>query len=99
MFRHVVLFRWHETTSPATVDAIATALAGLPAAIPTIRAYRFGGDAGLSDTNFDFAVVADFDDVAGYETYRADDTHQAVIADLIAPEIAERVAVQYETSA
>ncbi len=89
------MFRWHPSTSPATVDAIGVALAGLPDVIPAIRSYRFGVDAGLSDTNFDFAVVADFDDVAGYETYRDDPTHQAVIGELIAPEIAERVAVQY----
>lgn len=99
MFRHVVLFRWHATTSSETVEAIATALAGLPAAVPAIRSYRFGGDAGLSAGNADFAVVADFDDVAGYEAYRDDPTHQALIADLLAPEIAERVAVQYQVDA
>lgn len=95
MLRHVVMFRWRPSTSPATVDAIDTALAGLPDIIEAIRSYRFGADVGLNDTNFDFAVVADFDDVAGYEAYRDDPTHQAVIAELIAPEIAERVAVQY----
>ena len=44
----------------------------------------------------DFAVVADFDDVAGYVTYRDDPEHQRIIAELIRPHLASRVAAQYE---
>ena len=42
-------------------------------------------------------MVADFDDVEGHVIYRDHPAHRAVIAERIAPIVAERVAVQYET--
>ena len=44
----------------------------------------------------DFVVVADFDDVEGFLVYRDHPQHQWVIAELIAPFIETRNAVQYE---
>jgi hypothetical protein len=98
MFRHVVLFRWKPGTSDDAKAAVQQALAELPAAIPTLRDYRFGPDADVNAGNFEFAVVADFDDVAGYLVYRDHPAHQAVIAEHIAPALAERAAVQFELS-
>ncbi len=97
MFRHVVMFRWNPEVGDAEQAAVATGLAGLPAAIETIRAYRFGADARLAPDNWDFVVVADFDDEAGYLVYRDHPAHQAVIADAIKPAISARAAVQYVT--
>lgn len=99
MLRHVVLFRWRSGVTEDEVASVAAALGQLPAAIPTIRHYRFGADVGLNDGNADFAVVADFDDVDGYLTYRDHPAHQAVIAELIAPNVAERTAVQLDVDA
>jgi hypothetical protein len=45
--------------------------------------------------NFDYVVVADFDSVEGYVTYRDHLVHTAFIADMIAGRVAERSAVQY----
>lgn len=95
MFRHVVLFRWAPAATPAAREALAEALGRLPDLIPTIRAYRFGPDAGLNEGNFDVAVVADFADIEGYEVYRDHPAHRAVIAEHILPIVAERAAVQY----
>ncbi len=95
MIRHVVLFRWRPDASIADQETVAAAIGELPSVIPTIRAYRFGTDAGVNDGNFDFAVVADFDDVEGYLAYRDHPQHRAVIAERIAPIVAERVGVQF----
>jgi hypothetical protein len=95
MFRHVALFRWAPETTDAQKDAVAQGLRALPGAIPTLRAYRFGPDAQVNDGNFDYAVVADFDDAAGYVAYRDHPAHQAILAKRIAPIVAERAAVQY----
>ena len=95
MFRHVVLLRWVPEATGAQKQAVADGLAALPGVIPTIRAYRFGPDAQLSEGNSDVAVVADFDDAAGYLAYRDHPAHQAVISQHIAPILAERAAVQY----
>ena len=95
MLRHVVLMRWKEGTSDAQKRAVREGLAALPAAIPEIRSYRFGDDAALAEGNFDFAVVADFDDATDFQTYASHDAHQKLITEHIRPILRDRVAVQY----
>ena len=58
-----------------------------------------GADVGLSDGNFDFAVVADVDDVDGFRPYADHPAHIAVIVERIRPILADRAAVQYEVAA
>lgn len=97
MFRHVVLLRWKETATPEARRAVLDGLATLPGAIPELRSYRFGVDAGLAaEGNSDLAIVADFDDVAGYLVYRDHPVHQDVIVRLIRPITASRAAVQHQ---
>lgn len=95
MFRHVVLFRWTEDATDEEKGVVEDRLAALPAAIPEIKDYHYGPDAGLNDENYDFAVVADFADRAGFITYRDHPAHRAVVAECIRPIMATRVAVQY----
>lgn len=96
MIRHVVVFTWTPEVTPEQVEAITNRLRGLAATIPAIRAYACGPDAGIAKGNYDFAVVADFDDEAGFITYRDDPGHQDIIHQLIAPIAAQRAAVQFE---
>ena len=96
MFRHVVMFRWNEDVTIDEVSATGRALDALPALVPTIRDYRHGGDAGVNSGNFDYVVVADFDDLEGYLAYRDHPDHQELIAGHIAGRVADRAAVQYE---
>ena len=93
--RHVVLFRWKDDTTPEHIAAIEDALASLPALIPELIEYHFGRDAGLSDGNWDFVVVADLASVEDWETYRDHPAHQAAIIERIRPHVAERAAVQH----
>jgi len=95
MLRHVVVFRFHEGTPAESIRAITDALGGLPAAIPEIRSYHFGGDAGIDEGNYEFAVTADFADEDDYRVYRDHPQHQQVIKELIAPLRAARAAVQF----
>lgn len=99
MLRHVVVFRFREGTPAEAVSAIAEGLGGLPAAIPEIRAYRFGADLGIVDGNFEFAVTADFADADDFAVYRDHPQHQQVITELIAPHVDTRSAVQFPLEA
>jgi hypothetical protein len=96
VFRHVVMFRFAHDTTDEQKEALRAGLRRLPEIIPEIRAYRFGDDLGLRDDNFDFVVTADFDDLDSFVTYRDNPDHQKAIADLIAPIITARAAVQFE---
>jgi hypothetical protein len=96
MFRHVVLLTFSDEASDAQVQEVVDGLRSLPAAIPEIRGYEVGRDAGLATGNADVVVVADFDDAEAYAVYRDHPVHQEVIATRIAPLLAARSAVQQE---
>jgi hypothetical protein len=93
-FRHVVLFRWKPGTGEAELAALEAALRALPAAVPEIRAYRFGRDAGRVAGNFDFAIVADFADRDAWRRYVDHPAHVKLVAEHVRPLAAERAAVQ-----
>lgn len=95
MFRHVVMFRYSPGTTAEQRRAVLDGLAGLPGKVPEIRNYHVGEDAGLVEGNFDLAVVAEFDDEAGYVAYAKNPDHLALIAGTIKPVIAQRSAVQF----
>ena len=65
--------------------------------IGTIRGFHIGPDAGVNTGNADFAVVAEFDDEAGYLVYRDDPEHRRIITEYLRPILAGRAAVQFES--
>jgi hypothetical protein len=80
----------------AQKEALREGLATMPEQIPEVRAYKFGHDVGLNDDNFDFVVVADFEDREAFLTYRDHPAHQKLVVDLLRPIVARRAAVQHE---
>jgi hypothetical protein len=96
MIRHVVLFTWTEGMTEALERQFAAELTALSATLPGLRAYRAGPDVGINEGNFDFAVVADFDDVDSYIGYRDDARHLDIIQRFSRPNAKSRAAVQYE---
>lgn len=96
MLCHIVMFRFAETTTPADIERLEAAISTLPELIPEIRDYRYGRDATGDDGNWDFALIASFDDAEGYRVYRDDERHLAIIAEVIRPIIAARAAIQVE---
>lgn len=96
MLRHVALLAFTEAATEEQRRAILDGLAELPGRIPVIRAYSFGPDRELNPGTYDVAVVADFDDEAGYRAYAAHPAHLRFIADVLRPILRTRTAVQYE---
>jgi hypothetical protein len=96
VIRHVSVLTFTADAGADQMQAITAALSTLPGRLPALRAYNIGPDIGLSDGNGSFVVVADFDDTAGYESYRDDPEHQRILAELIRPVLAARAAAQYE---
>jgi Stress responsive A/B Barrel Domain len=96
MIRHVVMFTWKPGVTPEQVKRVQTELRALKPLMTGLRAYACGPDAGLVPGNFDFAVVADFEDAGSYLAYRDHPAHLAVIEECITPIRADRASAQFE---
>ncbi len=96
MIRHVMVFTWLPEATDEQKQRVNAELTALPGLIPEVRAYKFGADHGIGAGNADFAVTADFDDIAAYLVYRDHPAHQKVIAEAMRPIVATRAAVQIE---
>ena len=96
MIRHVAVFSWLPEATPERRREASEAIATLPPLMTGLRAFAFGADAGLSDGNADFVVVADFDDAESYLAYRDHPAHQEVIKSAIRPITRQRMAIQFE---
>ena len=96
MIRHVVLFTWDDEMTDEMEKQFATELTALAPKLTGLRSYHAGPDAGVIEGNFDFAVVADFDDAASYLAYRDHPEHQEIIGRISKPHAKSRASVQYE---
>jgi frataxin-like iron-binding protein CyaY len=96
-FRHVVMFKWADHAPDDQADRVREGLNALPPIIDQIRGYVHGTDVGVAEGNFDYVLVADFDNVADFVVYRDHPQHQLFIAEVITGNVAGRAAVQYQT--
>ena len=97
-FRHVLMMRFRDDASEEQIEAFFDGLASMPKRIDQIRCYDFGPDLGLGSSNFDMALIADFDSEDDWHSYDAHPHHQAFVAKDVVPIVAEAVRVQYEVS-
>ena len=96
MVRHIAIFRLKDDAPEGTFELLSEGLSRLAQSISEISAYSYGRDLGLRDGNYDFAVVADFEDAEAFTGYAKHPDHQAFIQDQLTPVVAERIALQFE---
>lgn len=95
--RHIVLWKLaaeDADTRALHAEQIAERLLALPAAIPEIVRIEVGPNVAYPATNWDVALVADFDDVEGLDAYQTHPAHQEAGA-FIRTLVAERAAVDF----
>lgn len=81
----------------AAVANVQSQLNEFVSTLPEVRSYRCGPDAGASDMgNFDFAIVAEFDNIDDWRVYDKHPRHNEIRAGEVRPWIEERAAVQFE---
>ncbi|MDA2890686.1 Dabb family protein [Mycolicibacterium sp. BiH015] len=80
MIRNVVLAKLKTGHDAAEIERIQDGLRHLNTP-GTIR-YTVGTDAGLREGNWDFVIVADFEDAAAYRAYDEDAAHNELRARL-----------------
>lgn len=84
-YRHVVVFKFKDTTTPAQIEQINNDFKALQNAIPEIIAFEHGKNVspeGL-DQGFTHVYLVTFKDKAGLETYLPHPAHQAFVAKLL----------------
>lgn len=97
MIVHTVSFRWKPEMRAGQLELITAGLRGLPSVIPSIRSYSCGTNLGVSpSSNFDYAVVATFDDVDGWKAYDVHPEHDRILRELILPWVDTRAALQFQ---
>ena len=93
MIRNVVLAKLKTGYDVAEVEQIQQGLRNLDC--PGTRLYTVGSDAGLREGNWDFVIVADFEDTAAYQGYDEDTEHNRLRSRL-APFIDQVARAQFE---
>lgn len=78
-FRHVVMFKFKDSATPAQVEAVEKAFAELPSKIDTIVAYEWGTSESVEGKNdgLTHCFFVTFKDKAGLETYIPHPAHVA----------------------
>ena len=93
MIRNVVLAKLKTGYDAAEVEQIQDGLRHLNT--PGTVRYTVGTDAGLRDGNWDFVIVADFEDVDAYRGYDEDAAHNELRARL-APFVDQIARAQFD---
>ncbi len=71
MLRHVAMFKWKDGVTDEQKAAARDSLAALKGTVPSVVEYTVGFDIERNPNNWDMVLVADFEDVAGLESYFA----------------------------
>lgn len=98
MIRHIVLWKVspsvaaNEEERESIVTQLSQALVDLVGVVPTIKNLSAGPNVVGAEGNWDFGLVADFDDEDALDEYQTHPSHQAVVAQIKAV-VSERAAI------
>jgi hypothetical protein len=94
VIRHLAMFRWKPGVTPDQVASVTAALDRMLATVDTIRRYDHGPDQGFGTSGWDYAVMAEFDDEAGWRAYDEHPDHDQLRREVISPLAEERANIQ-----
>ena len=78
MIRHIVMFRLKEEISKDILPEVKARALSLRDKIPFIRGMEVhAGAAGAPESNYDIALICDFDSIEALDTYRDHPAHVA----------------------
>jgi hypothetical protein len=96
--RHVAMFRWNDGTRPSDVEQLASALDILATVVRGLESLEHGPDLAVRTGNADYAVVAALADREALLGYFQHPEHLRIIAEVLAPILESKDAVQFETA-
>lgn len=88
LLRHVVLFKFKDTSTPADVESIVAAFRALPARIPRIKDFEWGTDVSPEGKSqgFTHCFLVSFASEADRDAYLPDPAHKEFVA-LVGPHV------------
>lgn len=98
VLRHVAMFKWRDGVSEEQKVTARDALAALKEQVPSVVEYTVGFNVRDNPNNWDMVLVADFEDVAGLESYFAHPVMNAasdLVASVTQKEITARVQFEF----
>ena len=95
MLRHIVLVTFKPEVTAAERAAFRAAVEGFRDHVPELLSLSCGENVGKGPNHHDFAVVADFDDMAAFRRYIESDAHKAYVAGP-GQAVAQLAAIQHE---
>jgi formyltetrahydrofolate synthetase len=95
MINHVVLLNWHEGVTENTIATVTSGFANLANGISEIRHYSFGVNMNLAVSNYEYALVAQFDTIEEFNAYVVHPKHQHFMDTVTSPIVKSYGAVQY----
>ena len=96
LLRHVVLFKFKDSATPAQVDEIVKAFGELPSKIPSIVDYQWGTDVSIEGkaNGFTYCFLVSFANDAGRAEYLPHQAHKAFV-DLLLPSLDKGTVVDF----
>lgn len=94
---HIVIFTWVAGATPDRVDDLGRAFDRLALEMSGSVKITHGPDLRFRAGNGDYALIAEFADRAGWDSYQADSRHRALVRDLVAPIQASRMTIQLQS--
>ncbi len=98
MIRHIVIWRLRaedQATRAADVATIVAALSELPTVIPQIRTLSVGPNIADHPSNWDLALVIDYNTRADLDAYRVHPEHLRVVQ-IVNARVSQRVSIDLE---
>ncbi len=95
MLRHIVLLTFNPDASVEERAAARAAIENFARQVPEVRSLVCGENVGSGPNHHDFAIVADFDDLAAFRRYIESPAHRAYVAGP-AKAVAKIAAIQHE---
>ncbi|OQY59085.1 MAG: stress responsive alpha-beta barrel domain-containing protein [Desulfobacteraceae bacterium 4572_88] len=79
MIKHVVLMKFKPGASEARFADMEEGLKSLPGVISEIKSYEFGLDVVRGERSYDFALIAEFENLGSLKGYQEHPDHLAVV--------------------
>jgi hypothetical protein len=95
MVTHVVIFTWLPGVTLEQVDAFSEALSRMAMAFLETATIRHGRDLAYRPGSGDYAMIATFEDRAGWDAYQTHPIHKAFVRDFVTPLQASRLTIQF----